>query len=196
VKHWWEKRQQLAAFDCENRIDLLFIGTPSSGKSTWLNLLSNDPGLSTGKHSDTNDIFDTAVDQYRVKVRELSYSYVKSWFTYIQDARIVVLVIDGSNLHDFAIAYVQLLSVLHRFDRPLLLLVNKLDSVDRVFDVESLLQTPQLLAEHPQLSILAVTAFAQQHVSAVRDLLKQLLQLCGCQTEAKPKDKPRYRLCC
>jgi GTP-binding protein EngB required for normal cell division len=196
VKYWLEHRQRLSSFACENMIDVLFIGTQASGKSTWLNLLCNNHALSTGKHSDTNDIFESAVDQFRVKVREVSYSYVKSWYTYIQDARIVVLVIDGSSLHDFAIAYVHLLSVLHRFDRPCVLLVNKLDTLDKTYDVETLLQTGQLLAEHPQLTILAMSAFSHAHVAAFRDVLKQLLQLFGCETDPKQKDKPKYRLCC
>lgn len=97
---------------------------------------------------------------------------------------------DANCWEDYSFALVETLLLLQNFNRPYLLLINKLDLVESGQDLslslaEEVLQTERLIKEYPQCCILGFSVMSRSHVSQLRDWLKQMLRLFG---ELKPSE--------
>ena len=94
------------------------------------------------------------------------------------------MVVDINKLADVSFALVETLVLLKQFDRPYLLLLNKLDLFsaeegDLPNIVEELLQTERLKKEYPQVCILGVSLQNKSHILHIKDWVKQILKLFG-----------------
>ncbi len=90
-KMWSTKKASLLEFTSENPIDLMILGTDKSGKTGLIKALSGDDKLYSASSSKVNDILDISIDGSGIKCREVSYSYIKFWETYLADAKIVMV---------------------------------------------------------------------------------------------------------
>lgn len=92
LKSWSYHKQELSAFRSENAIDLLILGTEKSGKSSLIKALSGDDKMFTAASSKVNDIIKIDLDGAEIVCREMSHSFLKTWDTFRDDAKIMVVV--------------------------------------------------------------------------------------------------------
>lgn len=91
-----KKRIDYEIFKAEDSIDLLIVGTDSSGKSTLIKSMTEDEKFFMTAGTKVNDIIRMDIDGYQVMARELSYAYLPSWERYLPDTK-TLLVDDESN---------------------------------------------------------------------------------------------------
>ena len=74
-------------------IDVLVLGTDQSGKTSLIRAISGEEKVQmSSSTSKVNDITKIALDSYQISCREMSHSYVKSWESYVTDAKVIVVV--------------------------------------------------------------------------------------------------------
>lgn len=205
LKFWSTKKQVLSEFSSENPIDVLILGPDKSGKTSLIKALSGDDKLYAATSSKVNDILDITFDNVEIKCREVSYSFIKSWETHQADAKIIMLLIDANNLQEYSFAMIESLILLSKFNRPFLLIINKIDLIESGRDseysiVEEILQVDRLQQEHPQCCVFGFSVMSRSHINHLKDWLKQTLRLFGELKKSEPspsKSSPKKKgLCC
>lgn len=226
VKHWnfhrgpinqfvaEETRRKNEGGEQENNglvlVDLLVLGTGGSGKSTFVDMLEENGGEKIKiekKGTETvngtgsaNNIQKVNIQGFELTVRELSYSFLKSWERYTADSRMILLMIDGTKLNEYAFAYLQIVRLMSGFDRPFVLLINKMDlvEVDRypwLHEAREVLQMDRLCMDYPQLLVMSTSSFNEMHLGYFKGYVEDLMHLYGKKKDPK-FNKKKASFCC
>ena len=119
----------------------------------------------------------------------MSWSLVKSWPSVYKDSKIMIFVVDGTDEHSLSQAYIELLSILKNFKRPVALLLNKCDLVanKRLFFNE--FRLAELKLNYPGLMVLPFSAFVENDIGLLKDWLESVFEIFGIKNFNKGKKK-------
>jgi GTPase SAR1 family protein len=153
-------------------IDLTLLGTYSSGKTTILKLLTQ--GYSEDMYNlprvTGTEINRVIMEGLEIKVREMSWNLVKSWPSVYKESKVIVFVVDATDELSLCEAYVELVSILKNFNRPVALLFNKCDLVgDNTRSFYDVFRPGELRNNYPGLLILPYSAFIANDIALLKD---------------------------
>lgn len=161
--------------------DLILLGTQSSGKTTVLKLLTQGytPDMYHLPRVTGTEITKTQMEGFKINVREMSWNLVKSWPSVYRDSKIMIFLIDGTDETTLSQAYIELLSVLKNFDRPVALLFNKCDILSNKTQIYETFRLAELKLAYPGLLILPYSAFVSSDIDLLKDWLESVFELFG-----------------
>lgn len=91
-----KKRIDYEIFKAEESMDLLILGTDSSGKSTLIKSMTEDEKFFMTAGTKVNDIIRMDIDGYQIMARELSFAYLASWERYLPDTKTLLVSVVSS----------------------------------------------------------------------------------------------------
>lgn len=170
-------------------IDIILLGTYASGKTTVLKLLTEGytPNMYDLPRVTGTEITKTQMEGFKIKVREMSWNLVKSWPSVYKESKIMIFMVDGTDEAAFASAYIELLSILKNFPRPIALLYNKCDIVDSHRTFYETFRLNELQENYPGLMILPFSAFVDIDIGLLKDWLESIFEIFGLKNSAEGK---------
>ena len=106
LKHWRNYLSPNDIQELDRKVDIAICGHKATGKSTLINVLKN--GYSEEMYIPNNlsgtETTKIEFDEYNIQVRELSWSIVKSWPSFYQETRIIIV----KNIFLIFLVYVEL----------------------------------------------------------------------------------------